>query len=74
MDFLGYYNLEPYLFDIVSPRFHQEGSLNAFDFFSIVIWKANRAKSRIAKRLLSQAPSYTDLEAAVFAITTGLAR
>src|SRR4051812_18770519 len=47
-----YYNLESYLLTEVRNRFNSEGSIGAFDFFSIVIWKANRAKSRIAKRLL----------------------
>jgi hypothetical protein len=48
---LIYYDLEQYLFETVGPRFHLEGSLSAFDFFSIIIWKANRAKSRVAKGL-----------------------
>lgn len=54
MDYLKYYDLERYLFDDVCSRFHSEGSISAFDFFSIVIWKANRAKSRIAGRLLDR--------------------
>jgi hypothetical protein len=49
---LTYYNIETYLFKHVGPRFRENGVLSAFDFFSIVIWKANRAKSKIAKRLL----------------------
>ncbi len=56
VDGLRYYDLEAYLFKEVHDRFHAECSLNAFDFFSIVIWKANRAKSRIAKLLLSKCP------------------
>jgi len=48
---LHWYDLERYLFETVGPRFRREHTLTAFDFFSIVIWKANRAKSRIAKRL-----------------------
>lgn len=72
MDFLAYYDLESYLFNTVRSRFHEDGHLSAFDFFSIVIWKANRAKSRIAKRLLAK--GYSDLEAAVAALTEGLAK
>lgn len=71
-DFRIYYDLEGYLFDTVSPRFHAEHTLSAFDFFCIVIWKANRAKSRIAKRLLSHA-NYTDLDSAVKALTAAIA-
>jgi len=49
-----YYDLEGYVFDVVHHRFHEDGSIGAFDFFSIVIWKANRAKSTIARRLLQR--------------------
>jgi len=52
-DFRRYYDLEPCIFGEVQVRFEQEGYLLAFDFFCIVIWKANRAKSKIAKRLTS---------------------
>ena len=44
--------LEFYLLDVVTSRFHAQGCIDAFDFFCIVIWKANRAKSKIAKRLM----------------------
>jgi hypothetical protein len=50
-DPLRYYDLESYLTNEVHRRFELDHSLNAFDFFSIVVWKANRAKSRIAQRL-----------------------
>lgn len=50
---LSFYDLESYLFDCVGPKFRERGVLTAFEFFSIVIWKANRAKSKIAKRLLA---------------------
>lgn len=54
LDLCRYYDLERYLFEDVHRRFHEEGSVGAFDFFSIVIWKANRAKSTIARRLLKR--------------------
>jgi len=63
-----FYNLEEYLFDEVSQRYEREGMLSAFDFFCIIIWKANRAKSRISDLLLAQ--GYDDLEAAVSALLT----
>lgn len=53
---LAYYDLESYLFDDVGHWFTALGKLSAFGLFSIVIWKANRAKSRVAKRLLETAP------------------
>lgn len=65
MDYLQYYHLEHYLFDVVSPRYKQEKAITAFDFFCIVIWKANRAKSKIAKRLLAHGNDYTSLDDAV---------
>ena len=52
MDYLKYYNLEKYLFKEVNNRFHKNHYLTAEDFFCIVIWKANRAKTKIKNRLL----------------------
>ena len=54
INYLKYFDREHYLFEDVHSRFHTEHSLGAFDFFSIVIWKANRAKSKIARRLLKK--------------------
>lgn len=53
------YNLEAYLFDEVSARFQQTGTLNAYDFYAIVIWKSNRAKTKI-KNGLAQAGLTTE--------------
>ena len=69
--FIDYYNLESYLFDVVNPRFHSDKFLSAFDFFCIVIWKANRAKSRIAKRL--RLDETRSLESAVREMTNEIA-
>jgi len=64
MDYLKLYNLETYLFDTVSSAFQKNGRLNAFDFFCIVIWKANRAKSKVAlKMLLKDVKGRKDLDA-----------
>jgi hypothetical protein len=60
--YLRYYELERYLFEVVNPRFHSDHELGAFDFFSIVVWKANRAKSTIARRLLAAAAQDDSLE------------
>jgi hypothetical protein len=69
-NFVDYYHLERYLFKTVSPRYHEAKTLNAFDFFCIVVWKANRAKSKIAARLLSYGHATLDL--AVKALTSQL--
>ena len=45
------YNLEDYLFDTVTRRFQAEGRLRVHDFFAIIIWKSNRAKTRIKQGL-----------------------
>lgn len=50
LDYQRYYDLETFLFEDVYRRFRDNGSIGAFEFFSIVIWKANRAKSITAKR------------------------
>jgi hypothetical protein len=73
VDYHQYYDLEPYLFNTVRPRFAEQGYLDAFDFFCIVIWKANRAKSKIAKKLLDLSQHKDNLDAAVRELTTDLA-
>jgi len=51
-EYLKYYDLENYILTDVRANFKANGHLNSFDFFCIIIWKANRAKSKIANRLL----------------------
>ena len=68
-DYLLYYDLESYLFNTACQRFHREKKLDAFDLFSIIIWKAERAKSRLARRLIMRAGS---LEAAANHFTSAL--
>jgi len=65
--FEKYADLERYIFEEVSPRFESTQRISAFDFFCIVIWKANRAKSRVAARLLAPAHGHQDLDCAVSA-------
>ena len=57
---IQFYALESYLFNTVHRRFAQQGYLGAFDFFCIVIWKANRAKTKVAKRLLGDTTKTLD--------------
>lgn len=72
MDYLAQYNQEPYIFETVSDRFREQGFINAYDFFCIVIWKANRAKTQIAKKLLEQ--KFDSLDEAVFTLTSGISK
>ena len=70
-DFLQIYDLESFLLDTVRPRFHEQGWLSAFDLFCIIIWKANRAKSMIARNLVTRSNSDT-LEESVRVLTAGI--
>src|SRR3990172_5915419 len=54
VDYGQFYNLDSYLTDVVRPRFLVQGFLLATDLSCIIIWKANRAKSREAKKLLGR--------------------
>ena len=71
LDYLRYYHRETYLLEDVRSRFHAEGILSAFDFFSIVIWKANRAKSKIAHRLMKKA-ALDDLDQVVATLSRSI--
>ncbi len=70
-DYLCYYDLENYLFEDVHKRFHENKKLDAFDLFSIIVWKANRAKSKLAHRLLKKSQT---LEEAASEFTGALYR
>ena len=73
LDPIAYYALESYLFSAVHKRFHHDHCIGSFDFFSIVIWKANRAKSKVAKRLLKNHREVSqDLDTICRAMTTTL--
>jgi len=45
------YDLERYLFQVVFQRFASRGTLSAYDFFAIVIWKSNRSKTGVKSGL-----------------------
>ena len=72
LDYIRYYDLEDYVFAIVGPRFLRAGHLCAFDFFSIIRWKSERAKRRIADGL--RAGPHPDLDKAVGALTGEISR
>ena len=52
-DYLKFYDDEHYLLAEVGPRFRDGGTIDAADFYMILIWKANRAKTYHLKRLKS---------------------
>ena len=65
----SFYDLNEYLFKDLTRKFQDQGSLDACDFFCIIIWKANRAKSKIANKLLKK---FNSLEVASRTITSTL--
>ena len=71
MDYSKYYYLEEYLFKNITNDFHNDGFLNALDFFCIIIWKANRAKTKVANKLREIAKS-NDLNQICKQITLGI--
>ncbi len=54
MDYKKFYDLDNYIFEDIRCKFEKNGYLGALDFFCIVILKANRAKSKIAQKLLEK--------------------
>lgn len=58
--YLKFYDLESYALTDVRNSFNRDGYLSAFDFFCIIIWKANRAKTKIAHRLLKLNPDLNE--------------
>lgn len=54
--FEKYHDLEEYLFGEVSKNFEKNGFLTADEFFCIIIWKANRVKSKIAQKFGKESP------------------
>ena len=75
MDYLKLYGLERYLFDDVTTSFRNNRKLSAFEFFCIVIWKANRAKSKVARRLVDhEGGAVNDLDTVVERLTSAIAK
>ena len=68
IDYSKYYDLESYLFNEVSSNFSKRGCLTAEEFFCIIIWKANRAKSKIAKKFENE----TNLDEAIKKLTSSI--
>ena len=70
-DYAKYHQLEDYLLREVAGQFRKNKKLSAFEFFSIVVWKANRSKSRVAARMLAKRPG--GLQFAVTSLTIAIA-
>lgn len=64
------YYLESYLFEEVSGRFQQERTLTDREFFSIVVWKSNRAKTKIKRGLAAVEKSVGQLMREVYEAET----
>jgi len=45
------YDLETYLFQQVSRQFEEGRTLTPYDFFAIIVWKSNRAKTKVRRGL-----------------------
>jgi len=68
------YSLERYLFAVVSQRFRDSQALSSYDFFAIVTWKSNRAKTKIKRGLAALGRSVPSLMHEVSAATTTQAK
>ncbi len=54
MNYEKYYDLETFIFNEVKEAFHRNRKLTAEQFFCIIIWKAERVKSIIAKKIIER--------------------
>ena len=71
VDYKKYYDLESYLLTEVKDNLKTNGFLTAEEFFCIIIWKANRSKSKIKARL-ERLNKDKDIQEAVREITANL--
>jgi hypothetical protein len=69
MDYAKYYFLETCLFSEITQSFREKGFLTPEEFFAIVIWKANRTKTKIKKKLIRGG---VDLTSSVKSLTQGI--
>ncbi len=68
------YDLERYLFEVVSPGFQRDGTLSSYDFFAIIIWKSNRSKTKIKRGLAAARTSVAELMSEVSEAPTAPAK
>jgi len=60
VDYKKYYDIETYLLSEVGPIFRYSGTLDHKDFYLILVWKANHAKSYAKKRLAAKAGTFAE--------------
>jgi hypothetical protein len=58
VDYRKYYSREEYIFGEVGPKFQKTGHIDPADFYLILIWKAERSKTRHRKRMAKTAGSF----------------
>ncbi len=68
--YLKYYFLENYLFDEVSKNFQKQGYLTPEEFFAIVIWKSNRAKTNVRRGIEKSKKTIRAITSEVFRVKT----
>ncbi len=68
MNYEKFYDLEGYIFNDIASNFQDRKYLTAEEFFCIVIWKANRAKSKVAKKF----DPNTSLDTAIRKLTSSI--
>lgn len=69
IDYLKIYSLEKYIFEDINKHFRCRGWLFAEELFCIVIWKANRAKSKIAEIIKDKRKGRESFQAIVKRLT-----
>lgn len=68
--YLKYYFLENYLFSEVAKDFQKRGYLTPEEFFAIVIWKSNRAKTNIKRGVEKSKKTIRSITSEVFQVKT----
>lgn len=68
--YLKYYWLENYLFNDVHRNFRERGYLTPEEFFAIVIWKSNRAKTNVRKGIIKSTRTIREITLKVFQAKT----
>lgn len=68
--YLKYYFLENYLFNEVGKIFQKRGYLTPEEFFAIVIWKSNRAKTNVRRGIEKSKKNIRTITSEVFRAKT----
>ena len=63
-----YYFLENYLFTDINKNFQKHGYLTPEEFFAIVIWKSNRAKTNVCKGIKKSKKTIREITSEIFKI------